>query len=986
MMRTSVLFAAALVLTACGGGGSEQTVDYSGRNSGQVFYSYPADQQEQISVHAPLVVQFSEAPGLALSDITLTGPDGAVDVDMSEADQGRSVVITPRLPLAFNSDYTLSLNGIDLDGFSDGTLNFTTGSADKGPQDQQQNADELVISRQMPSGDGDQPFMDFSTVHLQFSQPLDRATVDDTTVSLNDNTGNPVDATLLVSGTRLTLDPKDDLSPGVAYTLALDAGLTSETGVAYSGESSITLTPQDSTPRETLVLEAMAADPTKACGEDGVMLSPLSGEPINCVPLIAKLLGDTTVSKLSGNVFAELAFVPDFPGATPLRISKGSLLKGEPLEVLIGGQLPAGFDSGDVTVSFLSDASGTLSPAPYSASPEAPRRVQLTLDLAFSTADSRANGAFTQTLLQVELVGRAIVVDGRMVIDAIGVIEPEVLGVETAYGVLSFHMESYADQTTAPEPEVDITGPSLQSWQPGDFADRFRPGDPVVLNFDETPNQDTIVPGSTVSIARQGTDVPFQWHLDGASLVLTPNDPLDFGTDYQVVFTDGVQDLSGNPANPGTLDFAMPDATTSSPRTPYTTTVYPGFPCGIYSGTEDLANGIQGECASAYQNDAGDSLPVPTLPANRPIEVQFSRNMAADSMVLGTTCGQGSVRVEKIDTAGNCLETVPAHLSMETRKLTITPQQPWENGVLYRYVLTSHEQAGCAGEVICSQDDMPLQTAQLLGPDADKGGPDMAIAFTGAAATDNVLLPLRNLPKADVNANFALEDTEIKAQETPPGSGEYPTPTNAAKLAVTDTGGIATAANIGCDINETCPADKFTYLNGGINADIVGWSEVEQAVEVTLYPPVLITTNTDVYAQIAGLVSPNVPTEPLVMRGRYDADGNGNRTQPLTGWIRYDAAEDQLMFDTTLDLLLDAPEMEAPLGLPFNLHSYPLDDLQLSGPVDFLPDGRLVIGLLSLAEQNIDVRIGGALATIDLQIPAGGVNLTFQSGSIKKPQ
>ena len=704
------------------------------------------------------------------------------------------------------------------------------------------------------------------------------------------------------------------------------------------------------------------------------------------MPLIAKLLGDTTVSKLSGNVFAELGFVPNYPDATPLRISKGSLLKGEPLEVLIGGQLPAGFDSGDVTVSFLSDASGYLSPAPYSAAPEAPRRVQLTLDLAFSTADSRANGAFTQTLLQVELVGRVIVVDGRMVIDAIGVIEPEVLGVETAYGVLSFHMESYADQTTAPEPEVDITGPSLQSWQPGDFADRFRPGDPVVLNFDETPNQDSIVPGSTVTLTQQGTEVPFQWYLDGASLVLTPDQPLALGADYQVAFTDGVQDLSGNPANPQTLDFSMPDAATTNSRTPYTTTVYPGFPCAINAGTEDLANGIQGECVSAYQDDVGDLLPVPTLPANRPIEVQFSRNMAVDSMVLGTTCGQGSVRVEKIDTAGNCLQAVPAHLSTETRKLTIVPQQPWEDGALYRYVLASHEQAGCAGEVICSQDSMPLQTAQLLGPDADKGGPDLAIAFTGSAATDNVLLPLRNLPKADVNANFVLEDNETKAPEDPPGSGQYPTPTNAAKLAVMDTGGLVTAANVGCNINETCPQDKFTYLNGGINADIVGWDEAEQAVEVTLYPPILMTTNTNVYAQIVGLVSPNVPTEPLVMRGRYDEDENGDRTKPLTGWIRYDAGADQLTFETRLDLLLDAPEMVAPLNLPFNLHGYPLDDLQLSGPVDFLPDGRLVIGLLSLAEQDIDVRIGGATATIDLQIPTGGVNLTFQSGSIKKPQ
>ena len=89
------------------------------------------------------------------------------------------------------------------------------------------------------------------------------------------------------------------------------------------------------------------------------------------------------------------------------------------------------------------------------------------------------------------------------------------------------------------------------------------------------------------------------------------------------------------------------------------------------------------------------------------------------------------------------------------------------------------------------------------------------------------------------------------------------------------------------------------------------------------------------------------------------------------------------MFDTTLDLLLDAPEMEAPLGLPFNLHSYPLDDLQLSGPVDFLPDGRLVIGLVSLAAQNIDVRIAGAMASIYRQLPEGGVHLTIQSGLSK---
>ncbi len=55
--------------------------------------------------------------------------------------------------------------------------------------------------------------------------------------------------------------------------------------------------------------------------------------------------------------------------------------------------------------------------------------------------------------------------------------------------------------------------------------------------------------------------------------------------------------------------------------------------------------------------------------------------------------------------------------------------------------------------------------------------------MTGAPATSNVFLPLRNLPKADVNANFEMDAGEQKAVEDPPGSGEYPTPTNAASPA-----------------------------------------------------------------------------------------------------------------------------------------------------------------------------------------------------------
>ena len=97
---------------------------------------------------------------------------------------------------------------------------------------------------------------------------------------------------------------------------------------------------------------------------------------------------------------------------TPLRVARGSRLVGDALEVLVGGQVPVGFNSGDVTVEMVADATGYLFPNPTSASPNAAKNLRLFLDLSTTTDDARANGAFTQNLLHVELVGRAIVRDG----------------------------------------------------------------------------------------------------------------------------------------------------------------------------------------------------------------------------------------------------------------------------------------------------------------------------------------------------------------------------------------------------------------------------------------------------------------------------------------------------------------------------------------------------------------------------------------------
>ena len=117
----------------------------------------------------------------------------------------------------------------------------------------------------------------------------------------------------------LTIDPVDNLAPGASYTVTLSNQVASRYGVAldapFDGSDSLTFMPLNSGPTEIMALRAPAT------GE----LSPLTGQPINLVPVIATLLGDNTQSQQEGDVFNELAYVPNFPDATPLRISRGSL-------------------------------------------------------------------------------------------------------------------------------------------------------------------------------------------------------------------------------------------------------------------------------------------------------------------------------------------------------------------------------------------------------------------------------------------------------------------------------------------------------------------------------------------------------------------------------------------------------------------------------------------------------------------------------------
>ena len=1019
-MRKLIVLTGTAILAACGGSSSdEQTVSFDNWQETEVVYSYPFDGQAEVSPNAPVVVRFSDPVEVDASNFTLTGPDGPVTLTVQSADQGRSAVLMPEQALAVKSEYALTLNNIRTDSgdaaLPDGSVDFTTRAALEGkPRALRQLSDTFEVASVSPDGD-DLPFLDFSSVNLVMTQPLDRQTlVYGDTVTLTQN-GQTVPAQLRVDGRQISIDPENVLEPGSEVTLELTNGIQNQYGDAFAGFTR-TFSPRDTKPRETLVQEAAPADPVLGCLDNGVQTSPITGDPINCVPLIAKLLGDNTVSKQQGNVFAELGFAPNFPDKTPLRVPKGSLLKGDPLDVRIGGEVPAGFDSGEVTVTFLGDANGYLLPNPYSDDPSAPKQLRLTMDVAFDTEVQRANGAFNQTLLQVELVGYAIgdTSKGSLIVDAVGVVEPEVLGTETAYGVLSFHMESYPDQQNAPEREVDMSSPELAAWQPGEHANKQRPGDPIILNFSEPLDPTTVIEGDTLRVTGDGVPVDFEYYLDGVSIVIQPQPPLQYNTDYQVQFTNGITDIAGNPAQGETLSFSLPTYIGSDAQAPLVLTAYPGFPC-IPTGF-NLANNDAGRCQGGKSDD--DHLPLARQPANRPIIVTFSQAMDPDSINPST------FQVQRVSQAGSPTGDVAGEINVSGRSLKFIPDQPWQEGTLYRYVLNSVTNSpACGSNAICDTRGLPLQTKLLAqnpddAPAATEGGPDLPIFFRGVAATNDVLQQLRNLPTSDVNANFLHESAETVPSVTDSARKNSARivrdPASNPENDGTAGSGAVTDANVGCDVGQTCPDAKYSYLSGDLNVEVIGFKTPQEVAQyadqatipqtvkdnggvlVYILPTRIVVSNATVFADPAIGSAPPSPTGPQLMRIRYTCDAaDGNCAAPdygrVKGWIV--EGQDGPRFLTELDLYLDAPKLAPEVviigitsELTHNLHSYPLN-LQLAGDVTFLDDGRLQIEQISQNKLELGVELGGVPlglpAGIYVAIPAGDTFLNYLSTPIK---
>lgn len=1057
MRYVITLIITVVFLSACGGS-SHETSSASAEKQWQesgVIYSYPAHGQSNVSVKTPVVLRFSDPVDEAVSgeDVKLSCQGDACDevawASYSLVDNNKGLVLTPAQPLTPNQTYCLAATGnvnLPSELCFETTLATTSGSLLERGAD-----NEFSLLATFPDMMGNQePVVDFSNFRLRFSQPLDSRAIEyGKEVALSTAEGELVDATLLVKQHLITVAPKASLKAGEEYVLTLDQ-LPSRFGGTLS--ESLSFTPQDTQPRSILVQDTVKASEaeTPCAVEADPKTSPLTGGALNCVPLQSVLLGEDDATMQQGDIFAELAYLPKFPKVSPLRIPRGSLLTGTTIDVKIAGAVEAATDgsmsTGDVSVSFISDAVGYIYPNPYSSASDAPRQVRLFMDVAMTAENPKPNGALSQDLLHVELVGMASLDGKQLEIDAVGIVEPEVLGAEVAFGLLSFQMKSYkaADQemrisqarTTGIKPELQSVYPLVKK---GEKANAIKPSDAITFNYNAPLDPTSVVPGHSVFITENGTDITHEVkvHVDGASIVLTPNTPWKSDAAYAVELTEQVTGLpvptmkksggieegvhyffvdetdpqaQGQPIERVEHEFKTPvfheeglayaghveaSEAPSIFKNPVVLTAYPGFPCAMTWNDEGgVCLGDEGK------NNPPLMLPRQKVPANRHLRLTFSKPMQ--------TLPEGAFRVE--DEAGN---TVEGELVQTATTLEFIPHKPWQDGKRYRYYLHSGD---CANGP-CSVTEQPLITAPLKGVSAEARA-DMVVEFEGAPASNNVLLSLRNTPTADTAAALTYYEA-MNSHVEALLAAEKPIP-NSTKLEVDGWGGVLTQARVGCASGD-CPAQSFIHLVGNLDVEIFGKAqyvcpyvdnegnpeeayctknaEGEEALAVGIYPSAIMVGSADVFAEATALIKLPAPTGAQVMRmhpgpkfpaqdEKYGLGNNplfqDNPNGLIPGWIR--STKDGPVFETRVNLYMDAPNLEVPLNGKHNLQNYPLA-LNLRGAVEFSEDGRMHIHQMNLNSQGITVKLSELLgligSDIKLKIPEAGAYLTYESEPVK---
>jgi hypothetical protein len=977
------LIASALLLAGCGVELQEtETVDTpqisqeekraNSLNNTETFYAFPANGQSDVAVNSSVLLAFShqlddyESIELKLTDSTgsvvevvetrLAAHAPAEDdiTERSFADYAHSVTFKPTSALKPGEIYTVSYaiklideNNTGNDFTASNETTFTTRIATNGSDF------ALDVNGLFPSAD--LPFTTFTSLRLRLTNEVNTDTLiaGETFKFQKVGTTEQVAGELIAKGRYLTFDPANDLEDDASYELIITDAVKDIAGNSFS-------------PVNRTFVAAYAGvrsySTMNVTDNQGIdVASPYSGESFNAVTIQSVLIGNKDTTYVKADLITELANLGKFKGSAPLVIRKGTIMNSSELSVKVGGEFSTGFKTGNIRMTTISDATGFLIENLNSDHKYAPKQLHMLMDVAMTTdgeldenqvfVNGKANGGLSQNIMHLEILGTVRTVGTKMVIDAVGEIDLTILGVDNANAQVSFHMESYTEDT-APEIPADTVSPFLQSAYPGMNTTHFSLGDNINYTYNE-PLELASLQNITLTDADNNV-VATRVSQDGSAIVIDPVANLASATTYTA--RGALQDLAGNPAYLQ-QSFTTPYKTQETRKTsPLVEGMVPGYACALTEA--NYGADIAGRCAGGF---AGGSLPgednkpedkkfnIFSLQEDREIFIAFSQQLDEASLVLGNSCDTGSFRVEIVNTSGTCLETVPGVMSYKNKILTFAPYENWKDqgDNIYRYSLMSAQNVGkggvdCGnGSAICSDAGYPLQTTLLMGAE-DQGGPDIRMPFRAAPADNLVFNPLM-MPTTDTNRDYRWSDNDEAVYDG-----------NFARLSLSKFDGGITKAKLGCDYEETCGADKSTtYISGFMPTEVGEYDPIHDRIPVKIHAQTLTSSDVYVKTTVISILPEPVPTGTMVMRPLYPVI-DGKTTVP-EGYITKDS-EGKLKFSIYLEVYMDSPYMEPPLNSKHNLHSE-LIELYLEGPVTFLDDGRMNIQLSNTNKIDLDVVI-----------------------------
>jgi len=943
------------------------------------FYTFPSHGQADVAVNSSVLLSFSHPlDSFATQEFSLTDSEGNVVEVTSVAVTEGSFATDPENPLAnglafkpasalkageqYSVTYAIGLiNEADDDKELTATrtaqdpLTFTTRIA--------KDVAGFALDNNGFFPTDELPFTTFTTLRLRLTNEVDATTLvaGETFKFQKVGSSEQIAGDLIAKGRYITFDPTADLEADASYELIVSNAVKDNAGNSFVGLEK-TFTVLDSGEH--------AFKPMNVTVNDNEQASPYSGELTNAVTIKSVLIGGSDTTYVDSDLVTELANLGNFDDAAPLVIRKGSILNSSSLTVKVGGEFPTGFDTGNIRMTNISDATGYLINNTSSEHKYAPKQLHLFMDVAMTTdgyeedgsLNGKANGGLSQNIMHLELVGTVRTEGASMIIDAISEIDVKILGVDNAYAQVSFHMESYtADET--PEAAVDIIAPQFQSAYPGANITHFSLGDNVTVTYDEPLELASLQ--NLVLKDRDGIAVDTVISQDGSSIIIDPVASLMSSTEYTI--SGNISDLAGNPAyvqQSFETPYKVQELRQTSPMVEGTV---PGYTCALVDA--NYVADIAGRCDGGLADD--DKFNIFSLQADRDIFIAFSQPIDKASLVLGDSCDTGSFRVEVVNSAGICQSTVPGVMQYDNKILTFSPAENWQDqgDNVYQYSLISQEnvtkdQVDCTnGSAICSEAGYALQTSLLKESSAeDQGGPDIRIPFRAAPVDKYVFNPLM-MPTTDSNRDYRWNE------------GQETLTSNFAALRVKadSFGGLLTAAQTGCAIGTSCEeVYSKTFISAFMPTEVGEYDPVNNRIPVTIHAQQMISSDVYVQAKLIGIIDSDTPTGTMIMRPRYPVvDG---KTVVPTGYIIWNEETQQLNFAIELDVYMDSPNMHVTLDLSHNLHSYPIT-MDLQGPIEFADDGRMVISLANKNNIDIDVSIGGGTATMTLELVPGAVSL-----------